>query len=223
MKEGAVLMKKIKAILFDLDNTIIDREATFTQFIGDQYSRFIEANTSISKDTFVRTALRYDNFGYSPKSEVYAGLCADIPASIDPTVLEADFLVRYGDRPILFHESLDVLRTLSQIYPLGLVTNGRAKSQNQKIDRSLIREYFTSIKISGEEGVKKPDPELFHRCLRDLGVAPGECLFVGDHPENDIRSAKACGMRTVWRRNRHFSPPEQADGIIDSLSELLKI
>ena len=141
-------------------------------------------------------------------------------AATGPSELETDFCERYGRHPILFKETLGVLRSLSKIHPLGLVTNGRAKGQNQKIDQAKIREFFSSVKISEEEGIKKPDPEIFRRCLRDLGVAPHEALFVGDHPENDIRSARTCGMRTIWKRNDHFPPPNQVDGIIQSLTEI---
>lgn len=213
----------IKGIIFDLDNTILDREATFAHFIGDQYFRYFEPITAVSKDEFIKIAQRYDNFGYSPKSEVYAGICSETGSTIDPAELEADFRNRYGDYPILFADSLEVLESLGETYPLGLVTNGRVKGQNKKIDRSMIRDYFSSIKISEGEGVKKPNPEIYLRCLRDLGVEPKECLVVGDHPENDICSAKECGMMAIWKRNSHFTPPDQVDGIIHSLSEIQSI
>jgi len=52
--------------------------------------------------------------------------------------------------------------------------------------------------VSEEAGVKKPDPRIFEMAVARLKVRPDECVYVGDHPRNDIEGAGKSGMRTVW-------------------------
>ncbi|MFY0545032.1 HAD-IA family hydrolase [Brevibacillus sp. H7] len=69
---------------------------------------------------------------------------------------------------------------------------------------------------------KWPAPEIFARAHKRLGVKAAECIFVGDHPINDIAAAKAAGMKAIWKRDRYWQAPVEADGTIEELSELLK-
>jgi putative hydrolase of the HAD superfamily len=52
--------------------------------------------------------------------------------------------------------------------------------------------------VSGVQGVHKPDPEIFWRAAAYAGVAPAQCIYVGDHPVNDIEGATAAGMHPVY-------------------------
>jgi len=79
-----------------------------------------------------------------------------------------------------------------------LITNGRTAIQYGKIDRLGLRDRFEVILVSEEVGIKKPNPDLFRMALKRLGLEPEECLYVGDHPVNDIEGAAAVGMETIW-------------------------
>jgi len=71
----------ITTVIFDLDHTLVDRDATFKHFIEGQFKRFRTqlGNTDIQK--FYNTIKRYDNNGYSAKDEVYKNLCNDLNAN----------------------------------------------------------------------------------------------------------------------------------------------
>jgi len=103
---------------------------------------------------------------------------------------------------------------------MGLVSNGRTKVQAAKIEASGISRFFSSVCISEAIGVKKPDREIFIKCLDDLSVKPLDAVFVGDNPSLDIEPAKALGMRAVWRRNGCFPEPKSCDGIYSNIDEL---
>ncbi len=212
--------QRIQGIVFDLDNTILDRDATFEQFIGDQYDRVFAALCSVPKEEFIAIARRHDNHGYTAKSKVYAALCEETATVVDIASLEEDYQRNYGSRPILFDNAIEVLESLQVNYRLALVTNGSAQTQNRKIDISKIRKYFSAIKISEEEGIKKPDLEIYRRCLRDMKLEPADCIVIGDHPELDVQAGTRCGMRAIWKRTRHFDPPDSCDGVVDRLSEI---
>ena len=211
----------IKAIIFDLDQTLIDRGATFTAFLEEQYKRFSSRLGKHSQQEFVEAVFQYDNNGYTEKSVVYELVCKRLKMnSVTPAELFDDFKMNYGQAPVLFEKVHETLSVLQESYTLGLITNGRSKGQNSKIDQSAIRRYFQAIKISEEEGVKKPHPQIFESCLKALGVNAEESLFVGDHPINDVEAAKQLGMLGVWVSNKNYEAPDNHDGVIGGISEL---
>ena len=154
----------LQAIIFDLDQTLLDRTATFERFLKAQYLRFQADLSAVPIDEFVASVQGCDNNGYTPKGDVYAQVCNHWSLDISDELL-ADFKEVYGQEPILFDGVIDVLKTLKTRYKLGLITNGRSRGQNAKIDNAGIRNLFSAIKISEEEGVKKPSPAIFERCV----------------------------------------------------------
>ncbi len=212
----------LQAVIFDLDQTLLDRTATFKRFLEKQYSKFQTDLKSVSKNEFISTCQQYDNNGYTAKGVLYARVCNKYSLSISDKLL-ADFQKEYGKEPILFTNVVAALKTLSSNYKLALITNGFSKVQNAKINNAGIRNYFDVIKISEEEGVKKPNPVIFERCVNQLGVLASQAVYIGDHPEKDVVAAQQFGLQGIWRRNKYYSAPESADGIIDDLSELSEL
>ena len=73
--------------------------------------------------------------------------------------------------------------------------------------------------MSEWEGIKKPDPAIFKKALQQLNVLASESMFVGDHPQNDVKGAINIGMIGVWKKERQWKEVE-ADYIINDLKEL---
>jgi len=214
----------IQAIIFDLDNTLIDRTATFTAFLMDQFDRCVQQIGTISKQAYIKVVLAYDNNGYTRKSELYKSVCKEL--DLTKTIskeLHNDFLLHYGKSPILLDGVHQVLKILQKDFKLGLITNGRSISQRFKINQSGIGNYFHSIRISEEDGVKKPNREIFENCLKDLSVEANKSVYVGDHPINDVEAAKQVGMHAIWFKNEWYSPPNCQHGTIKNLTELRNI
>ena len=168
----------LQAVIFDLDQTLLDRTATFHRFLEKQYLRFQCDLQIVSLMKYIATVQTYDGNGYTPKLDVYTQVCADLSLGLSEE-LYTDFKEVYGQEPILFGDTVTVLEALADRYKLGLITNGRSVGQNAKIDCAGIRRFFDAIKISEEEGVKKPSPIIFERCLEQLGVPPAQAVYVG--------------------------------------------
>ena len=64
----------------------------------------------------------------------------------------------------------------------------------------VLRPFFDAVVVSGDVGVKKPDPAIFAPALEQTGLATDEALFVGDSPEDDVAGARAAGLRPVLIR-----------------------
>ncbi|MEV4133545.1 HAD family phosphatase [Dactylosporangium sp. NPDC049742] len=82
----------------------------------------------------------------------------------------------------------------------GLISNSWG---SQRYDRILLDELFDGIVISGDVGVRKPDPQIYVLGAAAIGVPPQECVYVDDLPGN-LKPARALGMTTV----RHRTPEE---------------
>ena len=208
------------SIIFDLDETLVDRTETMRCFLVDQYSR-LNKHIITTAEAYVTSVLHHQKNGYEDKHKAYQLACLDLMGSDKiAEMLFLDFKNKYGFEAVLFEGVKNTLETLSQQYSLAVVTNGRARCQNAKIDFLGIRHFFRVIKISEDFGSKKPNLEIFKSCIEELGSNADSCICVGDNPDNDLKPAQALGMRVIWVRNNNFSPPEFADAIIDSVSNI---
>jgi len=155
------------------------------------------------------------------KYVAYQLACSELLGSDDMAdTLFTDFKDKYGFEAVLFTGVREVLERLSKNLTLGLVTNGRARCQNAKVDFVGIRPFFKSIKISESFGVKKPDQSIFESCLAELGSDPSDCVCIGDNPNNDLLPAKNIGMKIIWVINDKFDAPCIYDEAIESVAFL---
>lgn len=213
---------RIRAVLFDLDGTLLDRASSFELFLNQQYDRFFVPLSGIGREGYVQTMVELDRHGHVPKPEVYAEIQAKFRLSSGSSqALLDDFEANFHGLAISFPMMHEMLKSLASMpLGLGLVTNGLIRSQRPKIEALGIAGYFGTILISEEQEVRKPDPEIYHRAMRKLGSAPEDTVFVGDNPETDIAGAARLGLKTIWKRNNCWPAPDHADGAIDGLEEI---
>ncbi len=126
----------------------------------------------------------------------------------------------------LFPGALDALHSLrSKGLKLGLITNGNAQGQRAKVKGAGLEPIFDNILIEGEFGVGKPDPQVFLHTLEQLEVTPDEAWMVGDNLVNDVGGAQAVGICGVWVDWRGVGLPENSlvtpDRTIRSVVELV--
>ncbi|MGD7654697.1 MAG: HAD family hydrolase, partial [Verrucomicrobiales bacterium] len=184
----------LKAVLFDLDQTLLNRDATFVSFMRIQHRRYASLMPGVTEDDYVAALRRFDLNGYTEKDEMFAKACELLGIPGEAGRLVEDFKSIYGSEPVVFADSLATLEKLRGRYRLGMVTNGRTYAQNQKITHSGLRSYFEDIRVSETEGVEKPDARIFLRCVEALGVEPAEAVYIGDHAENDVVAAISAGL-----------------------------
>ena len=108
---------------------------------------------------------------------------------------------------------------------LALLTNGSAEQQRDKIERFDLGVFFDHVQIEGELGIGKPDRRAFESVLVALGVAPADVWMVGDNLLADIEGAQRVGVYAIWiDAHGNGLPTDEGvvpDLVISSLMELV--
>ncbi|MGD2277608.1 HAD family hydrolase [Bacillus wiedmannii] len=212
----------IQAVLFDLDGTLLDRRQSLEQFIHDQYNRFASHLMNIEKSEYCSRFLELDNNGYTWKDKVYATLlCEYNITTLTPEQLLYDYITNFQHHCIPFQNMHELLQRLTeQNIKIGIITNGFTDFQMNNLRALNIHTYTNTILVSEAEGIKKPHPEIFERALKKLDVKAIECLYVGDHPENDVLGSEQVGILGVWKRDSFWGDFEHSRMVNDLLEVL---
>jgi len=215
----------IRALLFDLDETLLDRTTSIQAFLAQQYARFTTELAHIPFAHYCERFLILDNFGYIAKEVVYSQLVDDFDLDLNPVQLLDDYYINSGQLCIFFAGALELLaQTRANGYKLAIVTNGLLRTQQPRIMHSALQPLIDQGLISEAEGVRKPEAEIFLRAAQRLGVEPQECVMIGDNPHADVWGAMQVGMKTIWRQGHLPWPAELAlrpQRTVESVGELI--
>ena len=212
----------IRAVLFDLDGTILDRLSSLRVYLFKVVDRLPDVFDPIPFVEYMDRLIELDEHGHGDKHEVFPRLEREF--GMAPGTWQRlldDYEAHFPHVCVPFPKAHQTLARLREDgLKLGLVTNGPITSQQPKIDGLGIAGYFETVLISGAEGVSKPDAEIFRRASSRLGVKAEETVMVGDNPVADIGGAMAFGMKAIWKRDEYWEAPEVVDGVVEDLEEI---
>ncbi|MGW2698536.1 HAD family hydrolase [Streptomyces sp. NPDC001340] len=191
-----------RLVLFDLDNTLVDRHGTLADWAADftgrrrlgdevrqELLRLLGERAYPSSFEEIRTRFRLNETA----KELWNSYCADIAAMV---VCPPDVL-----------HGLDELRR--QGWRIGITTNGATDIQTAKLRSTGIDMYVDGICISEEAAVRKPDPRLFALAAERCGAAlTSGGWMIGDNPVNDIHGGRNAGLCTIWIANGSSWPAD---------------
>lgn len=205
-------MKKLA--LFDLDNTLLDREAAFALWT----EHFIATNGLSPDAQSIIKAM--DRDGLTPREVFFS----DIRVRFGIATSSKDLLDGYRiEYPASFSVSDETVRAIRSLragdWKVGVVTNGPT-TQWAKLEATNLVQEFDSICISAMVGSRKPDVEIFKEAARMCEV-PLAGWMVGDSSSADIAGGKRAGLRTIWiARGRAWDEREYGpDAVAATVSE----
>lgn len=198
-------------ILFDLDETLCDYAAARRQRLAIAFRmalRNIPPGEWPDLDELIDRSIAIAPHGDAHFPSLMQERGVDDPAAID---CARTWFRRHRLHSLaLFPDARPALAAIRAGNPaarLGIVTNGPADIQREKVALLGLPPLVDAIVISGEAGVAKPDPAIFALALDRLAGSPAEAIYLGDAPEVDIGGAKAAGLRAVWMNRGDRSYP----------------
>ncbi len=226
----------IRAVLFDFDDTLHLRDhacqIAFRHFLQRHYPTIDDATL----EKRLADIIAFDDYGYHrplPYPQFIEHYLTKWDGAVYTTVADAldAFFIDFAASCIPVSGAVETLHALhKQGILLGVITNGYPLLQNNKLTFAGLHPLIDMAVVSGDEGVEKPQAEIFRRVAYRLGLSCEECLYVGDHPINDIQGARCAGMQAV-RINYGFPdghpiydaplPPDVQE--ISSLGDLLTV
>ena len=215
----------ISAILFDLDNTLFDREAAFRGVAEDFFDERLRGVTTLPRADAVALMVAWDDDGYSDRQEMREHWLAEWPeAGLDFDAFNGWYrqvMARHSLPDAAVNDFLAHLNGLGM--PWGIVTNGNGRNQRSKCRLTGLETLTPFIIASEEQGYAKPDPRIYQDAMAALGLeAPEQVLFVGDNPVTDIEGARSSGMQTAWvSRGKQFPTELQPpDHVVERVLDL---
>ena len=183
----------IKAIIFDLDNTLIDRQKAFKEMLERKFHAMFDDEELIQK--MINDILKWDNNGTVERIDVFKKW-AEIYhiTKISPEQLDKEWSNESGSVAFLFDDVRDTLKELKKKYKIAVLTNGNASSQRRKLNTINIYDLLDYSLVSSEYGVRKPDKKIFEYTAKQLDLKTEECSYVGDNYKIDILGSRNAGM-----------------------------
>lgn len=217
-----------RAILFDLDGTLDDRSLSIARYAEPFHAAFAELLAEIDLAKLATVLQGADGDGYRRREVVCEELLRSLSWRRAPEVSRLiEHWYEWFPLSAAPREGLiEVFQTLAaRGIKLGVVTNGGTRIQQAKLKALGIEPLLGTVVISGAVGIEKPDAAIFLHALKQLGCAPGEAWFVGDHPLNDVLGASAAGLRGIWLPALHPWPTDHPEPwrTIATLQELLAL
>lgn len=213
----------LKAVCFDLDNTLVARDAGFDQLAWFAYDKLQLKPRKIDFSAFLDAFRRFDTNAALTRTGALVGALSQLGVQV-PAALCNKVISSWGwkDARCLPRAR----KTLTKIREIGLlmaiITNGTGANQRCKLKALGLIEQVDVIVISGEVGSRKPDRSIYLFACDALGVEPEAALMVGDHPIADIGGARRVGMKTAWLRPPNLKQKRlsEADVVIDDIGDL---
>ncbi|MDQ0350348.1 putative hydrolase of the HAD superfamily [Alkalibacillus filiformis] len=222
-------MKSYKAILFDLDDTLLNRDQAVDQMFSIIYEECYENVPPLVENKMLQRFKEHDLKGYGngDKEQVLKPFFDEFPRKF-PLQNNNDIQVFWDYHfPRCFsinQNTIDTINNIKKQVKVGIITNGSTQRQKAKINNTNLNQWFETIIISEGVGFSKPDKRIFELALNKLNVQPEDTLFVGDHIEKDISGCQNAGINGVWlnphkvENNTEIKPYAEVDSFDRLLS-----
>lgn len=217
----------IKAVVFDLDDTLFDHRHSSREGLRSVWKRYtcfqemtldefeIEHREMLEKIHFSQVLVGKLSVEEA-RAERFKHLFLNRNVEVDfDTSRNAAEIYRnsYEKNIRKVKGSEELLKTLKKNYKIGIITNNITAEQENKLRQLGLTDYIDHMTTSEELGVVKPHPILFNTALKKLGVKAEAAVMIGDSWDNDIAGAHSVGMKCIWLNHHKVTCPDSAKAI----------
>lgn len=207
LQKTAITQPMYKAILFDLDDTLLNFRASEIHSLGHVHRTLLQ--THVEFDAFLATFRKVNKVLWRDleKAQVtpqeikvlrFERSFSAFTLPLDHVVAANAYEEALSQSAIWFEGVKERLESLALSHRIGIITNGISIIQRGRLERAGLNQLAHSIVVSEEVGIAKPDKRIFAKALEELDAAPRECLMVGDTLTSDYIGAQNVGMNFCW-------------------------
>ena len=219
----------LKAVIFDLDNTLVDFMLMKNQAVDAAIHAMRDAGLKLSTNEIrQRIDQIYNERGIEFQS-VFDELLYREFSKIDHKILSAGVIAYRRAREAALvpypHVTMTLIKLSKMQLKLGVVSDAPGKEAWLRLCYLNFHHLFDAVVTFDDTGMRKPNPEPFRKVLEMLQIEPGEALMVGDWAERDVLGAAQVGMKTVFARygNTFGTETSNANYDIDDITQLIDI
>ena len=214
----------IKAVLFDLDQTLIDFLGMKKEASKKAANAMIKAGLRLDKRKAGRQLFEFYLKHGIDSDTAFNKFIKKMHGKMDYKILAAGINAYLSSK--LIGPYPNVRQTLRKLrrkkIKIGIVTDAPALKAWKRLNAMGLDDFFDVVIAYEDTKKTKPHKLPFRLALRQLKTKPGEVLFVGDNPDRDIKGAEKAGMKTAFARYGGRKRCK-ADYVIDEISEILDI
>lgn len=212
-------MPQLKAILFDIDDTLFSTTEFARKARTNAVRAMIRAGLDLPEELVLREleeVLAEFSSNYEHHfDKLLMRLRPPSLSRVNPALVVAAGVVAYHDTKFRelqpFDDVIPFFTALRRAnMRLGILTHGWTVKQAEKLVRLGLVPFLepTAVFISDQIGISKPNPKLWSVALADMRLVAGEVMYVGDNPEQDVAPPKSLGMSTAWSARAARKTPE---------------
>ncbi|MDY0064974.1 MAG: HAD family hydrolase [Steroidobacteraceae bacterium] len=210
-------MAPVRAICFDLDNTLWDvwpviqrAEQAMYDYLAERCPRIVAVHTvETMREARQRTATLYPQMKHDftfLRLQALRDHARDFGYAQTLANEAFDVFMRARNEVELYEDATAALEELKSRYRLFTASNG-----NADLTKIGIAHFFERSVAARQVGALKPDPVIFHKAIESTGLAADEVIYVGDDPHLDVEGARAAGMRAVWVNRTQAEWPQEIE------------
>lgn len=221
-------MPKLKAVIFDLDNTLIDFLKMKRISCEEAITSMIDAGLTVEKERALKILFDiYDKYGMEDP-RVFQKFLEKTQGHIDHKILASGIVAYRKVRSGFLEPYPHVISTLIHLkqkkLKLAVVTDAPRMKAWIRLVAIKVSDFFDVVVTYEDTMQFKPSSMPFELAIKKLNIKPQDCLMVGDMPERDILGAKKIGLKTCFA---FYGNPKaknvSADFVIKDIKELIEI
>lgn len=219
----------IKAVVFDLDNTLVDFMAMKKTAIDAAITAMIDAGFELSYDQVKSHIDRIYNEQGIEYQRVFDQLLHEALGKVDYKILSAGIIAYRRAREAALkpypHATATVMELVRNNIKLAVVSDAPTLEAWLRLSYINFHHFFQAVVTFDDTKERKPSPKPFLTALEKIGVQPHEALMVGDWAERDMVGAKNVGMQTAFAKygDAFGNQNVVADFVLNDIADLLSI
>ena len=194
----------IKAIIFDLDNTLLDFMKMKQFAVKAAITAMNEAGLNIDEDLAYKNIFKlYESKGWE-NQQVFDDFLMQNFGKVSNKILAAGIVSYRRAREATLLVYPNVNKTLIELIKMGIqlavVSDAPSREAWMRLYYLNLHHVFDPVLTYDDSGAHKPSPKPFEMALDILNVNSDEALMIGDWPDRDVVGASQIGMKTIFAR-----------------------